>query len=106
MATNPKHKKKTSAQKDKYTNSPDTWCEHGEIFGRAARELFASGNPFFYFPAALVGHQALEMLLKAALLRQGLKIQDVWGHDLVELANKLTASGITLHAEVFNLHYS
>ncbi len=73
-------------QNDKYVNDAKTWCAHGETFGRAAALLFRSGNPSLYFPAATLGHQALEMLLKAALIRQGLKISkaddDVWGHDL------------------------
>jgi HEPN domain-containing protein len=79
-------------QSDKYINDAKTWCAQGETFGRAAVLLFRS-DPFLYFPAAILGHQALEMLLKAALIRQGFKITrvdgGVWGHDLVELATKL-----------------
>ena len=101
---NTEHKSKAAALKDKHANSADTWCAHGETFGQAAHALFTSGNPFFYFPAALLGHQALEMVLKAALLRQGFKINEAWGHDLVKLANKLTASGkVSLHEEVFEV---
>jgi len=92
------------ALRDKYTTSPDTWCTHGEIFAQAANNLFTAGNPLLYFPAALLGHQALEMLLKAALLRRGCKISEAWGHNLVGLAERLTADGsISLHGRVFEV---
>lgn len=92
-----------AGRNDKYMNDPDTWCAHGEVFGKAAAALFSERNPFFCFPAALVGHQALEMLLKAALLRRGLKIGEIWGHDLVELANRLASNGAHLHDEVIDV---
>lgn len=53
--------------------------------------LFSYGDPFLWFPAAILGHQALEMFLKGALIRAGFEIsyQDAWGHDLAGLAEKL-----------------
>jgi len=44
-----------------------------------------------WFPAAVLGHHALEMFLKAALIRKGHRVneKDVWGHDLRKLAKKL-----------------
>jgi len=78
------------ALRDKYTTSPDTWCTHGEIFAQAANNLFTAGNPLLYFPAAL--------------LRRGCKISEAWGHNLVGLAERLTADGsISLHGRVFEV---
>jgi len=81
--------------KDKYANNADAWLANGSIFSRASKVLFERGDPLLYFPAALLGQQALEMLLKAALIRNGSVIarEDVWGHKLVDLAEKLIASG-------------
>ncbi len=81
--------------KDKYANNADAWLANGSIFSRASKILFEQGDPFLFFPAALLGHQALEMLLKAALIRSGSRVGrgDVWGHELVDLAQRLTAPG-------------
>ena len=60
-----------------------------------------------YFPATVLGHHALEMYLKAALIRSGMtacnprkikfldssigitKQECAWGHDLIALAEEL-----------------
>ncbi len=48
-----------------------------------------------WFPASVLGHQALEMFLKAALIRKGHRLAkaDVWGHNLCVLAQKLIDHG-------------
>lgn len=78
---------------DKYLNDPSVWLQKAHDTRRAAKLLFAQGDAFVWFPAALLGHHALEMLLKAALIRKGCKIRksDAWGHDLISLARKLVA---------------
>jgi HEPN domain-containing protein len=50
-----------------------------------------SQKPSLWFSAAILGHQALEMLIKAALIRKGHSIDrsDIWGHDLRKLAERL-----------------
>jgi len=73
-----------------------------EITYAGAYTLFHTKNPFLWFPAAILGHQALEMYLKAALIRQGHTVapQDVWGHDLPKLAEQLAASVTTFPLEM------
>jgi hypothetical protein len=63
------------AHDDKYLNDPTAWFQNAQNVRSASAELFRSGNPFKWFPAALLGHHALEMFLKAALIRQGHKIE-------------------------------
>ncbi len=71
--------------------------------------LFDSHNPFLIFAAATLGHHALEMYLKAALIYEGATVFDpnkirrldptvklretdcAWGHNLVTLARRLAA---------------
>jgi hypothetical protein len=73
----------------------------------AAKVLFETGDPFLLLPAATLGHHALEMYLKAALIANGLTVFDprkvpqldeganleaddcAWGHELVKLARIL-----------------
>jgi hypothetical protein len=80
------------------------WRDSGYHNYRASRVLFECGDPFLWFPAASLGHHALEMLLKAALIHEGMtmcdprKVKDldpalgltkddcIWGHALVEPA--------------------
>jgi HEPN domain-containing protein len=69
-----------------------TWLQYAHSSYSASRSLFDEAlRPGYWFPAALLGHHALELYLKAALLRRGHRIEpgDVWGHDLVELAQEL-----------------
>jgi hypothetical protein len=74
----------------------------------ASVELFNSGNLLLYIPAATLGHHALEMYLKAALICQGMTVFNpkmlqfldptvglteancIWGHMLVDLASQLS----------------
>lgn len=83
------------------------------VRGRNARKsttsrLFASSNLFVYFTAATLGHHALEMYLKSALICEGMTVFNpvilksldpgyaltrsncAWGHCLVELATWLS----------------
>ena len=74
-----------------YSSDADTWLIWAEATYAGARTLFLSDNAMVWFPAAVLGHQALEMFLKAALIRKGHRVAkaDVWGHDLCALAQKL-----------------
>lgn len=94
---------------DKYAQDPKAWRDFAKFNYAASTYLFQSHNPFLIFAAATLGHHALEMYLKAALICEGctafdpkkikyldpsftLKKADcVWGHDLVVLARQLAA---------------
>jgi hypothetical protein len=98
-----------TAQLDKYARDAVTWKNLADINYAAAQTLFlhAIEKPGLYFVAVTLGHIALEMLLKTALICSGmtafnpknvksldpsfgLKSDDcVWGHDLVALAKTL-----------------
>jgi HEPN domain-containing protein len=80
-----------SVQKDRYRNEPTAWLQLADNSLRGARLLHKEGDAFLWFPAALLGHHALEMFLKAALIRLGAKVEPngAWGHDLVKLATSL-----------------
>ncbi len=73
-----------------------TWLQWAEQTYAGAHVLFNQGNPFLWFPAAILGHQALEMFLKAALIKRGRRVikRDVWGHNLVDLACELARTGV------------
>jgi HEPN domain-containing protein len=105
---------------DKYARDARAWRDFAKINYLAAAALFNSGDPFLYFAAATLGHHALEMYLKAALIREGMtafnprKIQSldaalglaasdcVWGHNLVKLAEELSKrrSDFDLNAQI------
>jgi len=79
---------------DKYTNDANAWFQNAQNTARAAKTLFDMGDIFLWFPAAILGHHALELFLKTALIRQGCQIdaaKGVWGHDLVKLGAELSA---------------
>ena len=78
---------------DKYSRDAETWRQWADATYAGARTLFHSENFQLWFPAAILGHQALEMYLKAALIRRGHAVapEDIWGHDLSALAEKLAA---------------
>jgi|SRR5579863_4599975 len=96
-----------AGQLDKYATDAQAWRDFAEINYAASALLFGSDRPFLWFAAATLGHQALEMFLKAALIREGmtvfnpkniskanpvmaLKSEDcVWGHKLLNLAQTL-----------------
>jgi HEPN domain-containing protein len=86
-----------SVQKDRYRNEPTAWLQLADNSLRGARLLHKEGDAFLWFPAALLGHHALEMFLKAALIRQGAKVEPngAWGHDLVKLATSLDTGATT-----------
>jgi hypothetical protein len=84
------------AKINEYTRDGLQWRKAAETTFDAATLLFNSDNPFVWFPAALLGHHALEMLLKSALIKEGCPVEKgnpgdgfVWGHDLEKLATLL-----------------
>ncbi len=92
---------------DRYARDPRPWRDLAVIDHAASSKLFESGNPLLIFAAATLGHHALEMYLKAALICEGMTVFDprkvkrlvpkgslsasdcAWGHDLVTLARQL-----------------
>lgn len=91
---------------DKYARDFAIWRDWAAINHSAAKVLFATEDPFLLFPAATLGHHALEMFLKSALIANGLTVVDpkvfrrlehtnlrkndcAWGHGLVKLAGML-----------------
>jgi hypothetical protein len=75
------------------------WCIYAEMDYRVARTLFNSGDSMLYFAAMTIGHHAVELYLKGALIKLGMKACDpkkaasfgiqtkdcVWGHGLYDL---------------------
>jgi len=88
---------KAPKRRDKYANDAVAWQRNAGVFREATHLLFNHGNPLLYFPAAILGHQTLEMFLKAALIKKGFQISpiqgDVWGHDLPQLVGQLFMDG-------------
>jgi HEPN domain-containing protein len=80
------------AREHDYTTDAESWLQWADHTYGGARRLFHEGSILDWFPAAILGHQALEMYLKASLIRQGHRItkEDVWGHDLVGLASQIS----------------
>jgi hypothetical protein len=96
-------------QLDKYARDARTWRDFATLNYLASTALFTYGNPVLYLPAATLGHHALEMYLKAALISEGMTVFDpaklryldpayglkkadcVWGHVLKEQAQQLAA---------------
>ncbi len=92
---------------DRYAQDYALWRDSASINYTAAKTLFETGDPFLFFPAATLGHHALEMYLKAGLVANGMtvfnpkelnkldvgvnlaKADCAWGHNLVELAETL-----------------
>ena len=92
---------------DKYARDARAWKNFAGIAYTAAIELFETRNLLLIFPAATLGHHALEMYLKAALICEGYTVFNprdlkylvppgtlqaadcAWGHDLVALARIL-----------------
>lgn len=92
---------------DNYARHYSLWRNSASINHTAATKLFDTGDPLLMFPAATLGHQALEMYLKAALIANGMavfnpkdlkkldpgiilaKANCAWGHNLVALAETL-----------------
>jgi hypothetical protein len=61
---------------DKYARNARRWKESADIAYRAATRLFETRDLLLLFPAATLGHHALEMYLKAALICEGCTIFD------------------------------
>jgi hypothetical protein len=96
-----------SAQLDQYARDARAWKTCAETNYNASGHLFGSGNLFLYVTAATLGHHALEMYLKSALICEGMPVFNpvilksldgtvdltrsdcAWGHNLVELAERL-----------------
>lgn len=109
-----------SPQLDKYAKDARAWHEWAKVNYTASAELFTSDNPLLYLPAATLGHHALEMYLKSALISEGMTVFNpvilpsldprlgvtrsdcAWGHNLVELAKRLAEkrSNFNLDAEM------
>lgn len=97
-----------SPQLDRFARDARAWKQCAEINYLAAGHLFASSNLLVYFTAATLGHHALEMYLKSALICEGMTVFNpvilkcldpgyaltrsncAWGHCLVELATRLS----------------
>lgn len=100
---------KKTVKLDKYARDARAWRDFAKFNLSASMYLFESHDPFKVFAAATLGHHALEMYLKAALICEGFTVfnpRDVkhlnppgtlqetncaWGHDLVALARQLAA---------------
>lgn len=98
---------KKTLKLDKYAKDPRAWRAWADHNYAASDYLFQSHNPILIFAAATLGHHALEMYLKSALVLEGFTVFDpskikyldpsvrlqktdcVWGHDLVALARQL-----------------
>jgi hypothetical protein len=95
---------------DKYARDWALWRSFATINCSAAIHLFDSGDPMLLFPAATLGHHALEMHLKSVLILNGMTACDprkvkhldpsigltesdcVWGHELVKLGTLLATT--------------
>jgi hypothetical protein len=98
---------KKAIKPDKYAQDARAWKTAAGIAYSAALTMFETRNPLLIFPAATLGHHALEMYLKAALICEGCTVFDprdrnrldptlqktdcAWGHYLVQLARQLAA---------------
>ena len=60
-----------SPQLDKYARDARAWRDWAKVNHSASTHLFGSGNPLLYLRAATLGHHALEMYLKSALICEG-----------------------------------
>jgi len=86
-----------SSQSD-YSSDAIAWFQWAEHTYSASQALFGEENPFLWIGAAVLGHQSLEMFLKAILIGTGHRAVPggAWGHDLLMLAKKVEKSGIQL----------
>jgi hypothetical protein len=92
---------------DDYTEDPSEWRMRSECMFLGAIRLFQSKNYLVWFPAAVLGHLALEKLLKSAAIQAGCpattgKPQEgyAWGHSLVDLAQLLASKRREFPADV------
>src|ERR1700728_4857455 len=115
---------KSVAQIDKYARNAQTWKIHATFTYSAAQVLFNHVNALaLCFSGAVLGHLALEQYLKSALIHAGMTVFDprkvaqldasqsltksdcVWGHDLVELGECLSAKQPTFELATVVLDY-
>ncbi len=117
---------KQTLQLDKYAADAKTWRIYAQFNLDASRVLFTHENALtLCFPAATLGHRAIEALLKTAMIREGMTIFDpgklkqldgsvalgkdqcVWGHDLVKLGKLLASkrSDFDLLAELIGFFF-
>ena len=109
-----------SPQLDKYARDARAWRDCAKINYTASAHLFGTSNLFLFFTAAALGHHALEMYLKSALICEGMTVFNpvilkslnpglalkrsdcAWGHDLADLARRLSEkrSDFDLQAEM------
>jgi hypothetical protein len=83
---------------DKYAMDAGSWIMAANVTYDGAMRLFDSIDPLLCIPAAYLGHHALEMLLKAGLIKVGYTVAEgkfedgyAWGHNLVSLAQALAS---------------
>lgn len=83
-----------------FSADAETWLQWAEQTYAGAHLLFHNGNPLLWFPAAFLGQQALEMFLKAAMMKQGRRVilGDEWGHNHIDLASELAKTGFNFPA--------
>ena len=92
---------------DKYAKDAHAWWFSARIDYTASRRLFETEDLMMVFPAAVLGHIAIEKYLKAALICTGAMVCNpsrykafiasgtlnrcdcAWGHDLLKLAAML-----------------
>ncbi len=86
------------AQDEPYRRNAKAWRVNAEFALYSSKILFETRNPTTWFSAAILGHHALEMLLKSALVCEGFTVAKgepqhgfAWGHRLVELARLLVS---------------
>ena len=68
------------------TNKPEKWLESADLTYCSSRLLFLRNNPFLWFDAAYLLHQALEKYAKAILYSKGKKRR---GHNLSKLHEEI-----------------
>ena len=69
---------------DKYARDYAAWRDFAAIDYHAAIRLFEIDDPFMYFAATTLGHHALEMYLKSALILNGMAVFDLeWSHSSI-----------------------
>jgi hypothetical protein len=92
---------------DNIAHDAREWRLASECTFLGAMTLFRSKNFLVWFPAAVLGHLALEQLLKSALTQAGCPLRKgqtqagyAWGHKLVELAQLLASKQRELPTDV------
>ncbi len=113
-------KPKKVVQIDRYARDAAFWKVYAIQTHTCAQLIFQYGGLTLCLQAATIGHYALEMYLKAALISQGMTVFNpkempnlvpgesltasdcVWGHSLVPLAELLSAKQPALDLEALD----